>query len=164
MCAVKTRYAWGPKEENKLGSEEQLEWKLHLMVSKRKVNWVKLLSGLFPSSWVTTCVLGMCLLPSHSQSFIIARLLRAFRCPTWKNMDALAWRDRFSFLWVLNINSELASRKDGCRNTHGQTPWEAERKTLHHYSLPPYYLGSWEVGKNSALTILSVYFCYLCTV
>lgn len=136
-----------------------------LVASKRKVSWVELLSGLFSSRWVATYISLMSLLPPHSQSFITAKLLRALHCSTRRNMDAPAWGNRFSFLWALNVNSELSSRKYRCKVHTCEQPVKQKGEL---YIIIPYFLTTWTHGKlthgNSALTILSIYFCYLRTV
>lgn len=150
---------WGPKGENTQCCVEQLVRRMHLVASKTEVSWVKLLSGLFSGSWVTPCILVMSLLPLHSQSFIITKLLRAFHFPTWKNMNAPAWGGRFSFLWVLNMNSDLSSRKHVCTNTHMQRDWEAERKTVSLFltSLLPALMGSWQEFSSYNFILLLTY-------
>lgn len=103
--------------------------------------------------------------PSPFPNFIMAKLLRALHCPAQKNMDAPAWGNRFSFLWALNVNSELSSRKDRCKVHTCKHPGKQKGKL---YIIIPYFPTTWTHGKltygNSALTTLSIYFCCLCTV
>lgn len=140
---------------------EKLERELHLVPDNRKVNRVKLLCVIHRQ-------LGNHLYFSHVPSpspLLKLHYNQAFKSipPPHLKEHAPASGYRFNFLWVFNMDSELSSRKDRCTNMHMQTCWEAEGKTVHHYS-SLFYLDSWEDDKDSDITISIIYFCYSHTV
>lgn len=138
-------FVWGTKGGNKLCSMECLEWRLSLVASRR--NWVKLLSCLLSGSWVTTCIFVKSLLPPCSQSFILPKLLWVFHFPTQKNMNVLAWGDRFGFLWVLNMNSELSFKEGQVHKYPGKQKGKL-------YIIIPYFYTMWAHGKLTRIQLL----------
>lgn len=97
--------------------------------------------------------------PSPLPKLHYDKTIQSVSLPLSKEPDAPA---RGCLLWVLHMNSELFSRKDRCTNPQMKHRGKQKGKV---YIFSPYLPTTWtrEVEKNSALTILSIYFCYLHT-